>query len=127
MKYCYFTSIVPEYIAKELKELGYDGECKHYCTESGSKRTSIVPRNWNIGKNLSFPSFAELFDWFLEKGVSISINIEPIENGGWSGNISKVKEPHHHIITQIEDDWHSVANTCIKIAFEFYLKLKNHE
>lgn len=105
----YYTEIVPFELAYKLKEAGYpqDKDKKGY-TCGGL----LTLRKWS---DYAAPTYAEVFDWFFEKGLSIVIAY----NGWdcWEYDVYKLTSSDLYA-GDFESDWHTAANAAIEKAIE---------
>lgn len=79
----YYTEIVPFELAKKLKDAGYKEECSGHYAKDGYLWETHPKQNSNDTENFfSAPTYAEVFDWLMGKGLSVKIQIA-IGNAGW--------------------------------------------
>ena len=113
----YYTEIVPFELAKKLKEVGFDFPCTHYYVKheiegaSGS-RTAMHPKNWNKGEhNTSTPTYAEVFDWLIGKGLSVELSSHLVV---WKSTLWSI-QPRQELFRG-EGSFQEAADTAIETS-----------
>lgn len=114
----YYASTIPITLAEKLKEKGYwnpgctstvqyDNACY---SKDGRIHNDGVIADWK--DLLPAPTYAEVFDWLLEKGIIITIRAYYFlngERGAW--------QPHYnHWGLKRCESWHEAANVAIEKA-----------
>lgn len=112
----YYTEIVPFDLAKELKEAGYKEECSGHYAKDGHLWETHPKQNSNDTENFfSAPTYAEVFDWLLNK--SFSIEIQSDIHGLWKGFVAKWKYSENLAFVESEE-WHAAADAATEKACE---------
>lgn len=101
----HYTDIIPLDLAEKLKEKGMpyiEIDCETYDSGTEYQRDEVWCNN----------TYAEVFDWLLEKGVVITIRADYYLNGEIAGWI-----PHYnHWGMKRCNAWHGAAEAAIEKA-----------
>lgn len=103
----YYTATIPPTLAEKLKERGMP-----MMTNVSISIVEDKPVVDDNGEQWYRPTYAEVFDWLMEKGIMITIRAVYYLNGelgGW--------QPHYnHWGLKKCDSWHEAANAAIEKA-----------
>lgn len=113
----HYTEIVPFELAKKIAAAGY--KQKDYgsiYTEDGTHIGCAMPSPVR-GITYNAPTYAEVFDWLLEKGISIEVRRYRSFDDTiyWSASAMSLQE---HYATGLRKGWHTAANRAISEALE---------
>ena len=110
-----YMSLVPLELAKQLRDAGYKQNGHDWYTKNGHL-IKILP-NWD---DINAPYFAEVFDWFLERNLSIEIyaSVHITKGFVYGANIVGFEGDGECSISQW-DTWEEAAVDGVKIALMY--------
>lgn len=114
----YYTSIASFEVAMHLKDLGYSKTWGYQYNSSGKLVDPAAPAG--LEGICEAPTYAEVFDWLLDKGLSVEIEVG---YNGWNSQLYKVCNNLDGNTVLESASWHSAADAAILKAVEILKKL----
>ena len=128
----YHTETIPVTLAEKLKEKGYwnpgctiTSQYNNACYyKDGRLYNDGVVADWD--DLIPAPTYAEVFDWFLEREIIICIGVDDCKKDGkWTYDydyyIGRIIPPNKLVqadFVQLLETWHEAANAAIEKALE---------
>lgn len=117
----YYCEIVPFELAKKLKDAGYKEECSGHYAKDGYLWETHPKQNSNDTENFfSAPTYAEVFDWLIEKKLVIEMN--HLSDKTWIVSLydnTIIGIPNQGFIAHFKKiTFHEAANAAIEKACE---------
>ena len=113
----HYTQIVGFEIAKKLKDAGYPQNIgREWYNAIGVLIRALPMREDEVAA----PTYAEVFDWFMDKGYAISVTYFDLNS--FCGYLVTLKLKDSDYATEPCDSWHEAADSAIEVALEMIKK-----
>lgn len=119
-----YNDIVPKSLAEKLKQAGFNKAVSAYWYRGGDTLlTRMLPLNYNGTKSTSAPTFAEIFDWFMMKGIYVSVRATGFEDDKavrFRCCVIDADRCESYVLL----DWNRVAEVAIDVAIHWLKEIK---